>query len=96
MSGGNELPQSVSRTTHRHRAIWQKRFWEHQIRDKDDLSNHINYVHFNPVKHKLVKELADWPWSTYHDYAKSGYYGDVDLKRMQENIGNILVKEFDD
>lgn len=95
-SGGYELEQSDSRKNHRHRGVWQKRFWEHQIRDHKDLNNHINYVHFNPVKHRLTKELTDWPWSTYHDYVKSGRYGNVNLKQMQEGIENIFVKEFDD
>ena len=56
-------------------CIWQRRFWEHQIRDTDDLQRHIDYIHYNPVKHGLVQCIEDWPWSTYHRYVKEGFYG---------------------
>lgn len=52
----------------RHEKIWQNRFWEHAIRDDRDLENHINYVHFNPVKHGHVAEIPDWPYSTWRRY----------------------------
>ena len=48
--------------------IWQDRFWEHAIRDDRDLENHINYVHFNPVKHGYVSDISDWPLSTWRRY----------------------------
>lgn len=51
-----------------HEKIWQNRFWEHAIRDDRDLENHINYVHFNPVKHGHVAEIPDWPYSTWRRY----------------------------
>ena len=51
-------------------SLWQRRFWEHTIRDELDLSNHINYIHYNPVKHRLVKNVSDWKYSTFHDYVK--------------------------
>ena len=56
-------------------AIWQNRFWEHVIRDERDLAAHIDYIHFNPVKHGLVQRAADWPHSSFHRYAASGVYG---------------------
>ena len=46
--------------------VWQKRFWEHHIRDEDDLLNHIRYCWHNPVKHGLVDHPKDWPYSSYH------------------------------
>ncbi len=48
------------------RGIWQRRYWEHYIRDENDLRNHIAYCYFNPVKHSLVHRMRDWPHSTYH------------------------------
>ena len=90
---GRELQQSKSRLKHRHRGIWHKRFWEHHIRDERDLKNHVNYIHYNPVKHGLVKDIDEWPWSTYHKYVESGYYGNVDLEQMQESVNNIFVRE---
>lgn len=52
--------------------VWQRRYWEHRIRDDRDLENHVAYIHFNPVKHSLVAQAADWPWSTFHRYARYG------------------------
>ena len=74
-SGGTYGNRNPSHRRSNEAAIWQRRFWEHQIRDELDLSRHINYIHFNPVKHALVADPADWPWSTYHRYLREGYYG---------------------
>jgi putative transposase len=51
---------------------WQSRFWEHTIRDDDDLRAHVEYVHFNPVKHGLVTRVVDWPYSSFHRYVRDG------------------------
>jgi putative transposase len=52
--------------------IWQRRYWEHTIRDAGDLIHHIDYIHFNPVKHGLVERVIDWPYSSFHRYVKQG------------------------
>jgi len=52
------------------RGVWQRRFWEHLIRDDDDLGRHVNYIHFNPVKHDHVQNADDWLYSTWHDWKK--------------------------
>ncbi len=54
--------------------VWQRRFWEHTIRDERDLRHHVDYVHYNPVKHGLVRRVSDWPHSTFHRYVKEGVY----------------------
>ena len=54
--------------------IWQNRFWERLIRDEDDLSAHIDYIHYNPVKHKYVDNPVEWEFSTIHKFIKRGYY----------------------
>lgn len=72
--GGHEFKRNASRIKRRERAIWQRRFWEHTIRNEDDLSNHFDYVHWNPVKHGLVNRVVDWPYSTFHHYVREGYY----------------------
>ena len=59
---------SESRRRKGERGIWQRRFWEHTIRDEEDLKRHLDYVHFNPVKHGIVLRVADWPYSTFHSY----------------------------
>ena len=56
------------------RGIWQRRFWEHAIRDERDYAIHMDYLHFNPVKHGWVKNVIDWPNSSFHRYLKSGVY----------------------
>jgi putative transposase len=63
-----------SKHKHRESTIWQRRFWEHRIRDEDDFDNHMDYIHFNPVKHGYVDRVCDWPYSTFHRYARSGVY----------------------
>ncbi len=54
--------------------LWQPRFWEHRIRDERDFAAHIDYVYINPVKHGLVANVADWPWSSFHRDVQSGLY----------------------
>ena len=53
-------------------SIWHRRFWEHQIRDEDDMQRHVDYIHINPVKHALVQRVVDWPWSSFHRYVRDG------------------------
>jgi putative transposase len=51
-------------------ALWQRRFWEHTIRDENDFARHVDYIHFNPVKHGLVSRVCDWPYSSFHRYVR--------------------------
>jgi len=71
-AGGAEGSRNVSRIKRRERAIWQHRFWEHTVRDEDDLQRCIDYIHWNPVKHGLVERVQEYPWSTFHRYVKLG------------------------
>ena len=66
--------RSPSRTKRREGALWQRRFWEQQIRDEIDLLRHVEYIHYNPVKHGHVARVRDWPHSTFHKYVRSGIY----------------------
>lgn len=59
-------PRSASRTRRGERGIWQRRYWEHAIRDDRDFAAHVDYVHVNPVKHGLAATPADWPHSSVH------------------------------
>jgi putative transposase len=52
--------------------VWQRRFWEHTIRNEADLRTHVDYVHWNPVKHEHVARVRDWPHSTFHRYVRQG------------------------
>ena len=53
-------------------SLWQSRFWEHTIRDDTDFERHADYIHYNPVKHALVSRVIDWPFSSFHHYARAG------------------------
>jgi len=61
-----------SRVSKRERGLWQRRYWEHRIRDENDLASHTNYIHFNPVKHGWATRPVDWPYSTLHGYIARG------------------------
>lgn len=67
-------PANKNRLNKRKRSVWQRRFWEHEIRDERDLKAHIEYIHYNPVKHGLAKSPADWAYSSFHRYVRSGIY----------------------
>jgi putative transposase len=54
--------------------VWQRRFWEHTIRDEVDLRRHVDYVHFNPVRHGWVQQVKEWPYSTFHRFVLQGIY----------------------
>ena len=54
------------------RGIWQRRYWEHLIRDQADFDAHVDYIHFNPVKHGFVGRVRDWPHSSFHAYVRAG------------------------
>lgn len=66
------MRRSTSKRAKREKGVWQRRFWEHKIRDEDDLERHVEYIHYNPVKHGLVDRVADWPHSSFHRYVRSG------------------------
>jgi putative transposase len=69
-----EEQRSVLNRSRRERGIWQRRYWEHLIRDEADMRAHLDYLHFNPVKHGLVGRVADWPYSTFHRLVGRGIY----------------------
>ncbi|MDB5986001.1 MAG: transposase [Nevskia sp.] len=63
---------SIRRESKGERGIWQRRFWEHTIRNDADYAAHVDYIHFNPVKHGVVQRVADWPHSSFHRFVASG------------------------
>jgi len=75
-----EIKKSVSKhITHKknsrnERDVWQRRFWEHVIRDDQDWRNHMDYIHYNPVKHGYVKSPIDWQWSSFKTAVSKGLY----------------------
>jgi putative transposase len=69
----DELLSDVRRVKHE-RGIWQRRFWEHTVRDERDYAAHMDYIHFNPVKHGWVTQVADWAYSSFHRHVQMGNY----------------------
>ncbi len=67
-------------------TLWQRRYWEHTIRDEKDRSQHTDYIHFNPVKHGLTKQVKDWPYSSFHSYVKKGILENNWAEVVEENI----------
>jgi len=65
---------SASRQRRGESGLWQRRFWEHQIRDEGDFEKHVEYIHWNPVKHGYVAKVADWPYSSFHGYVARGVF----------------------
>jgi len=65
---------SNSRKQKKERGIWQRRFWEHLIRDEEDYQNHVDYIHYNPVKHGYVQQAIDWRYSSFHLWVKRKAY----------------------
>lgn len=66
--------RSLIRQKRGERRIWQRRYWEHFIRDSNDYYRHLDYLHYNPVKHGYVKRVADWPYSLFHRRVEIGIY----------------------
>jgi len=65
-------PCNASRTKKGERGIWQRRYWEHVIRDAQDYNRHVDYIHYNPVKHGYVNHASDWPYSSIHRFIAKG------------------------
>jgi putative transposase len=65
---------NISRRKRQEGGVWQRRFWEHAIRDEADFHRHLDYIHWNPVKHGYVKNPMDWPYSTIHRFVAQGIY----------------------
>lgn len=72
--GDDAKPTHASRASKGERDVWQRRYWEHLIRDENDWQVRLDYIHYNPVKHGLVARPADWPHSTFHVWIERGVY----------------------
>ena len=66
--------RSESRRLKRERGIWQRRYWEHTLRDEGDVGRHCDYIHYNPVKHGYVQSVENWPFSSFRKFVPSGLY----------------------
>lgn len=73
-AGLSEARVTESQRRRNERGVWQVRFWEHSVRDAQDLEHCCDYVHWNPRKHDLVTRVSDWPWSSFHRFVAEGWY----------------------
>jgi putative transposase len=73
-AGLPEAKVTQSQRERSERGIWQPRFWEHTVRDAEDLERCADYIHYNPCKHDLVNRVADWQWSSFHRFVRLGHY----------------------
>ncbi|MEA5079221.1 MAG: transposase [Anaerolineaceae bacterium] len=81
-----------SRKNRNEAAIWQRRFWEHTIADEADLETHIDYIHYNPIKHGYVQKAIDWPFSSFAKFVHKGVY---DLDWIGGNEGRLSMYPWD-
>jgi putative transposase len=72
--GRRRRPVSESRHARRSAGLWQVRFWEHAVKNEGDFHRHLDYIHYNPVKHGLAKSPLEWPWSTFKRFVRDGMY----------------------
>jgi putative transposase len=85
----------ASRSNKSERGIWQRRYWEHTIRDEIDFERHVDYIHINPVKHGLARRVADWEFSSFHRYVKEGVLPADWAGVLQERGGGFGEREHD-
>jgi putative transposase len=78
---------SASRQRKGERGVWQRRYWEHTLRDERDFERHCDYIHFNPVKHGCARAAGEWPHSSFRRFVKLGIYP-TDWARGNEVDGN--------
>ncbi|MBD2499818.1 REP-associated tyrosine transposase [Anabaena azotica] len=83
---------SESRQKRQEGNLWQRRYWEHLIRDEKDFANHCDYIHYNPVKHGLCQSPKEWQYSSFHRFVKQGIYpadwGSIQIPNIPDNIGS--------
>lgn len=84
------MSRSASKVAKREKGVWQRRYWEHAIRNDADLERHVDYIHYNPVKHGHVTRAVDWPHSSFHRYVERGLLAldwGGDIKEIQGVFG---------
>lgn len=96
-AGGHEQRQTAGRIRDRRRGVWQPKFREHTLEMAEQFERHFDYVHYNPVKHGLVKCPGDWPWSSFYRWIRAGVYpanwacwddmGPLDFSDIDETVG---------
>jgi putative transposase len=87
-AGGTEAEVTAAEKAEGRRGIWQPRYWEHTVRDEDDLERCVDYIHWNPRKHGVVRSVRDWPYSSFHRFVREGQYESHWGGTQPESIAN--------
>ena len=90
---GVYIAVSTSREAKRERPVWQRRFWEHLIRDEDDWRCHMDYIHYNPMKHGYSASPWDWPFSSLRKAAERGWYEPGWGTSVPAEVRELIVRE---
>ena len=85
---GLRVATNPARAAKGEQALWQQRYWEHQLRDETDFARHVDYIHYNPVKHGLCAAAIDWPYSSFRRYLAAGVYA-ADWGRVTGDLAGI-------
>lgn len=72
--GNPPYQKTNSKIIKKEKGIWQRRYYEHTIRNEDDLNKHLDYIHYNPVKHKYVNNVKEWEYSSFHKFVEKNMY----------------------
>jgi putative transposase len=88
-AGNKEYPVTAAQHHRGSRGIWQRRFYEHQVRDEDELHTLCDYIHYNPVKHGRASRPSEWQWSTFHRFVAAGHYPSEWGRSEPDTIRNI-------
>jgi putative transposase len=96
LAGGLEQPTSTGRQRDGRRGVFQPKYWEHTVRDDDDLERHVEYIHYNPVRHGLVACPRDWPASSFHRWVRTGDYpADWACGAIAQDAGRFTFEDLD-
>ena len=90
LHGLKNLPAAASRQKKKERTIWQRRFWEHTVRDEDELSAFCDYIHYNPVKHGQAQCPHAWPYSSFHRFVEGKLYSSDWLCCCREPVRKVM------
>jgi putative transposase len=87
------LESPVRKNTKGEYNVWQRRFWEHTVGDERDFQAHVDYIHYNPVKHRLVPRVGEWPYSSFHRFVRAGWL-DADWGSDPNCLADKRVSDF--
>jgi len=89
-----DMDISESKIKRKEKGVWQRRFYEHLIRSEKDLHNHLDYIHFNPVKHGYIQNVKDWKYSSFKKFVNLGNY-DINWGSFPDDIKHLEILNYE-